>query len=54
VEVSSQPSEVVTVAIRWPVPWEGSPNAFELVGRYIAQTILLERFLDLILLDEGV
>lgn len=53
-EVSSQPLEVVTVAIRWPLPWDGFPNAFEMVGRYIAQTILLERFLDLILLDQGV
>ncbi len=36
------------------MPWDGSPNSFEIVGRYIAQTIQMERFLDLILLDEGV
>jgi hypothetical protein len=42
------------VGIRWPVPWDGTPNDFEIVGRYLAQTILMERFVDMILLHDGV
>ena len=38
--------------IRWPIPYEHNPNGFEVVGRYIAQTILMERFSDLILLNQ--
>jgi hypothetical protein len=41
-------------SIRWPVPWDGAPNVFEIVGRYVAQTIQMERFVDMILLHEGV
>ena len=48
------PQEVATAVIYWPVPWDGSANDYEKAGRYIAQTTLMERFLDLILLDVGV
>ena len=36
----------------WPIPYDHQPNRFEVVGRYIAQTIQMERFIDLILLDQ--
>ena len=36
----------------WPIPYEHGPNGFEIVGRYIAQTIQMERFIDLILLNQ--
>lgn len=39
--------------IRWPIPYDHEPNRFEIVGRYIAQTIQMERFIDLILLNRG-
>ncbi len=41
------------VMITWPVPYNGEPNDFEIVGRYIAQTILMERFIDSVLLNHG-
>jgi hypothetical protein len=42
----------VVAMIRWPIPYEHDPNEFEVVGRYIAQTILMERLIDMILLDQ--
>lgn len=39
--------------IRWPLPYEGSPNGFEVVGRYIGQVVTMERFVDMILLQHG-
>lgn len=39
--------------ISWPIPYNHDPNAFEIVGRYIAQTIVMERFVDIILLSHG-
>jgi hypothetical protein len=39
--------------IRWPIPYLHAANDFEVVGRYIAQTVLMERFIDMILLDTG-
>jgi hypothetical protein len=39
--------------IRWPLPYDHAPNDFEVVGRYIAQTIQMERFIDIILLHDG-
>lgn len=44
-------SEVVVI-LRWPIPYEHNPNGFEVVGRYIAQTIQMERFIDMILLNQ--
>lgn len=41
-------------SIRWPIPYDHQPNRFEVVGRYIAQVLLMERFIDLSLLDDGV
>lgn len=41
------------VVVHWPIPYDHEPNDFEVVGRYIAQTIQMERFIDLILLDQG-
>lgn len=41
------------VSVRWPIPYEHEPNRFEIVGRYIAQVLIMERFIDLILLDLG-
>lgn len=38
--------------IHWPIPYDHEPNDFEVVGRYVAQTIQMERFIDLILLDQ--
>jgi hypothetical protein len=43
----------VMAMIRWPLPYDHHPNRFEVVGRYIAQTIQMERFIDLILLEHG-
>ena len=40
--------------IRWPLPYEGSPNVYEIVGRYMWQAIHMERFLDMALLDRQV
>lgn len=39
--------------IRWPIPYDPGPNGFEVVGRYIAQTVQMERFIDMILLGQG-
>lgn len=39
--------------VHWPLPYDGEPNEFEIVGRYIAQTLIMERFVDLILLKQG-
>lgn len=39
--------------IRWPIPYDPGPSSFEIVGRYIGQTVLMERFIDLILLEQG-
>ncbi len=43
----------MAVVIHWPIPYDHQPNDFEVVGRYLAQTILMERFIDLILLHQG-
>lgn len=40
--------------IRWPLPYDGSPNAFEIMGRFLAQAIHMERLLDMALLDRQV
>lgn len=54
-EISSEPSEVVMARVYWPLPYDrdSPPNPFEIVGRYIAQTIVMERFIDFVLLDTG-
>lgn len=41
------------VSTRWPLPSDQACNDYELVGRYIAQTILMERFVDMALLIDG-
>ncbi|MDQ1699505.1 MAG: hypothetical protein QOG34_1368 [Frankiaceae bacterium] len=41
------------VMIRWPIPYDPGANDLEIVGRYIAQTIMMERFIDMILLEQG-
>ncbi|MEP7192907.1 MAG: hypothetical protein ABI903_08600 [Actinomycetota bacterium] len=43
----------MAMIIHWPIPYDHRPNDFEVVGRHIAQTILMERFIDLILLNQG-
>jgi len=44
---------MATITVHWPIPYDHRPNDFEVVGRHIAQTILMERFIDLILLNQG-
>lgn len=39
--------------IRWPIPYDHEPNGYEIVGRYITQTLFMERFVDMLLLDNG-
>jgi hypothetical protein len=51
--LSSAHSETVVASIRWPLPYEHEPNRFEIVGRYIAQVLIMERFIDIVLLDLG-
>lgn len=38
--------------VYWPIPYDHQPNAYEVIGRYIAQTVLMERFIDMILLNQ--
>jgi len=44
---------MATITVDWPIPYDHRPNDFEVVGRHIAQTILMERYIDLILLNQG-
>lgn len=53
VRIASEWSEPVSVCIRWPLPYDHAPNRFEVVGRYIAQVLIMERFIDFVLLDNG-
>lgn len=39
--------------IRWPLPYDHEPNGYEIVGRYITQTLFMERFVDMLLLANG-
>jgi hypothetical protein len=44
---------MATITVTWPIQYDHTPNDFEVVGRYIAQTIVMGRFIDLILLNQG-
>lgn len=49
------PCEPACVAmIRWPLPYEGDPNVYEIVGRFMWQAIHMERLLDIVLLERQV
>jgi len=52
-KIRSESLEAVVAMINWPIPYAPGPNAFEVVGRYIAQTVQMERFIDMILLEQG-